>query len=177
MWSNNLSISGGASATFLLKGHENMAKLFLMCGFLGAGKTTVSKQLADKCNAEYMNVDETVMKNFTPIEYENNWEACFGKAEEMLWRKIHNCALHNKNVVFDVGFWTRQSREVARMRAKHVGMEPMLYYVYAPDEILKQRIAQRSGKIAENNVKNFDTIKQMFEIPQADEEFVQVDNF
>lgn len=154
-----------------------MAKLFLICGFLGAGKTTVSKRLADEYNAEYMNVDETVMKTFTPDEYENNWETCFGKAEEMLWQKVQECAEHNKNVVFDVGFWTRKSRDDARLRATQVGMAPVLYYVYAPDKILKQRIAKRPGKIAANNVKNFDTIKQMFEPPQADEEFVQVDNF
>ena len=56
-------------------------------------------------------------------------------------------------------------------------MTPIVYYVYAPDEILKERIAQRPGKIAENNIKNFDTIKQMFEEPQADEDFIRIDNY
>ena len=44
-------------------------------------------------------------------------------------------------------------------------------------KILKERIAQRPGKIAENNIKSFDTIKQMFEEPRADEDFIRIDNY
>ena len=154
-----------------------MAKLFLMCGFLGAGKTTVSKQLIEENDAKYMNIDNLVMEMFTPYEYENNWEKCFAIAEEHLWQQIQLYATQNKNVVFDIGFWTRKSRDMARIRATQIGMEPVVYYVYAPDEILKQRIAKRPGKIAANNIKNFDIIRKLFEEPQADEEFVRINNF
>ncbi len=154
-----------------------MATIFLMCGFLGAGKTTVSRQLAKEYDAEYMNVDTHVMQMFSDAEYEHNWEKCFVAAEEDLWQKIVRCARDNKNVVFDVGFWTRKSRDMARMRARQIGITPMVYYVFAPDEILKKRIAQRLGKIAENNIKNFDTIKLMFEEPQANEDFIRIDNY
>lgn len=154
-----------------------MAKLFLICGFLGAGKTTLSKRFAMEHNVEYMNVDETVMQMFTAGEYEYNWEKCFATAEEILWQQIQQCAAINRNVVFDVGFWTRKSRDIARQRAMNIGMQSVLYYVYAPDAILKQRIAMRPGKIAENNIKKFDTIRKMFEEPQEDEEFVRIDNF
>lgn len=154
-----------------------MAKVFLICGFLGAGKTSISKQLTQEYDAEYMNVDNHVMEMFSPDEYESNWEECFTAAEEDLWQQIQQCATTNKNVVFDVGFWTRESRDAARRRATQSGMEPIMYYVYAPDEILKQRIANRPGKIAENNIKNFDTIRKMFEEPKTDEDFVRIDNF
>lgn len=154
-----------------------MAKIFLICGFLGAGKTTISKQLAQQYNAEYMNVDETVLQMFAPEQYHKEWEHCFSGAEKALWLKIQECAKCGKDVVFDVGFWTRKSRDEARLRAKQNGIEPVLYYVYAPDHILKQRISKRTGKIAANNIKNFDTIKQMFEPPQSDEKFIHVDNF
>lgn len=154
-----------------------MATLFLICGFLGSGKTTLSKRFAMEHNAEYMNVDETVIQMFTAGEYEYNWEKCFATAEEILWQQIQQCAKSNKNVVFDVGFWTRKSRDDARLRATQAGMKPIVYYVYAPDDILKQRIAKRPGKIAENNITNFDTIKQMFEEPQTDEDFIRIDNF
>ena len=154
-----------------------MAKIFLMCGFLGAGKTTVSKQLAKQYNAEYMNVDRHVTQMFARDEYERDWEKCFAAAEDALWQKIQLCAQSDTNVVFDVGFWTRESRDTACARARQIGMTPIVYYVYAPDKILKERIAQRPGKIAENNIKNFDIIKQMFEEPQTDEEFIRIDNY
>lgn len=154
-----------------------MAKIFLICGFLGAGKTTISKQLAQQYDAEYMNVDETVAQMFAPEQYHNDWERCFSEAEKVLWLKIQEYAKCDKSVVFDVGFWTRESRDEARLRAQQIGLEPVLYYVYAPDNILKQRISKRTGKIATNNIKNFDNIKQMFEAPQSDEKFIRVDNF
>ena len=64
-----------------------MAKIFLICGFLGAGKTTISKQLAKQYDAEYMNVDNHVMQMFARDEYESNWEKCFTTAEDDLWQK------------------------------------------------------------------------------------------
>ena len=76
-----------------------MAKIFLICGFLGAGKTTISKRLAKQYDAEYMNVDNHVMQMFARDEYESNWEKCFTTAEDDLWQKIQLCAQSNTNVV------------------------------------------------------------------------------
>ena len=43
---------------------------YLICGFLGAGKTTYSKKLAQQTNATHLNADELCMKLFKKEEYE-----------------------------------------------------------------------------------------------------------
>ncbi len=152
-------------------------KLYIICGFLGAGKTTFSKQLALDKNALHLNPDEWCCKLFTKEEYEQNWEECFSKTLNILWNKAQDAVTSGKDVIFDVGFWDKNSRIEAKKRAQQLGAEPVLYYIYAPDEILKQRISLRKGKIAENNVKNFSAIKMLFEEPDSDENFIKINNF
>ena len=46
-----------------------------------------------------------------------------------------------------------------------------------PDDIAKDRILLRSGKIAENNVRNFDEIKKLFSEPDIDEDVIIINNY
>ncbi len=154
-----------------------MSKLYLICGFLGAGKTTYSQKLALGKNALHLNPDEWCVKLFPKDVYEKNWSDCFTKTIEVLWIKTKEAATCNQDVIFDMGFWTKESRDDARNRALALGMETELHYVYAPDEILKERISHRTGLIAENNLRQFDRIKQSFEPPCPNEPHVLVNNF
>lgn len=154
-----------------------MPQLYLICGFLGAGKTTFSKKLAIDTGAMCFNTDEWVLKLFSPSEYESNWEQCFEAATNAIWTEIKLCAYNGQSAILDTGFWTYAERNSARKRASAIGMIPILYYVYAPDDILKQRISQRHGKIAQNNIKNFDKIKKLFEVPDNSETFTLINNF
>ncbi len=154
-----------------------MTKLYLICGFLGAGKTTYSKKLAKSKNALHLNPDEWCMKLFPKEAYEQNWSDCFSKTIDFLWIKTKEAAASNQEVIFDMGFWTKESRDEARKQALALGLEPEVHYVYAPDEVLKERISHRTGVIAENNLRQFDMIKQSFEPPQPDEHHVLVNNF
>lgn len=151
--------------------------IYLMCGFLGAGKTTYSKKLAQNTGAYHLNPDEICMQKYTPEEYENNWEVCFAQTLEYLWQEIAAYIKQNKDVIFDVGFWTKSSREQAVNKIKQLGGKPIIYYIYAPDYVLKQRLTTRTGKIAEQNILQFDIIKKSFEEPSQDEVFVTIKNY
>ena len=148
-----------------------------MCGFLGAGKTTYSKKLAQNTGAQHLNPDEFCMQKYPPEEYENNWEACFVQTLEYLWQEIATYIKHYKDVIFDMGFWTKSSRKQAVNKIKQMGGNPIIYYIYAPDEVLKQRLKTRTGKIAEQNLLQFDIIKKSFEEPSQDEVFVTIKNY
>lgn len=154
-----------------------MSQSYLICGFLGAGKTTFSKKLVLETGAQYFNIDECVVKLFSKSEYENNWEQCVEAATNAIWNKIKSCAKNGQHAILDAGFWSHAERDDARKHASETRMSPVLYYVYAPDEILKQRISQRHGKIAQNNIKNFDKTKNLFEVPDASENFILINNF
>ena len=64
---------------------------YLICGFLGAGKTTYSQKLSKETGAIHLNPDEWCMKLFSKEEY----------------------AQKGKSIIFDMGFWTKQSRDEA----------------------------------------------------------------
>lgn len=155
----------------------NNSTVYLICGFLGAGKTTYSQKLAQDTKAIHLNPDEICMQKYSPEEYETNWEACFAQTLDFLWQEIGKHIKNNQDVIFDVGFWSKSSRNEAVAKVKQLGGTPIIYYIYAPDYILKQRIKSRTGKIAEHNFLHFDDIKQSFEAPSPDENFITINNF
>ena len=156
---------------------KNRPTVYLICGFLGAGKTTYSKELAQRTGAQHLNSDEICMRKYTPEEYENNWEACFAQTLDYLWQKIAVYIKQNQDVIFDMGFWSKSSRKQAVNKIKQMGGNPVVYYIYAPDSVLKQRLTTRTGKIAEQNLLQFDIIKKSFEEPSQDEIFVTIKNY
>lgn len=140
---------------------------YLICGFLGAGKTTYAHGLSSETGAVCLNPDTVCMRLFTPEQYERNWDACFAKAVDSLWIQAADYARQGQSVIFDMGFWTRQSRQEATRKARQIGFKAVVHYVDAPDEILKQRLAQRPGIIAARNLQHFETLRQQFEAPNS----------
>lgn len=150
---------------------------YLICGFLGAGKTTYSQKLSKETGAIHLNPDQYCMELFDKTEYEENWDECFSKTIALLWEKASEYAKQNKSVIFDMGFWTKISRDEATQRAKAFGFNPIIHFLNVPDEILKQRISARKGTIAEYNLKHFDELKKEFEVPTKTEKYVKYDNY
>ena len=161
----------------IIKGFLNKPECYLICGFLGAGKTTYSQKLSKETGAIHLNPDEWCMKLFSKEEYEQNWSKCFSETIEHLWKKAEEYAKNGKSVIFDMGFWTKLSRDEATQRAKDLGFNPAIHFLNVPDEILKQRISARKGTIAEYNLKHFDELKKQFEVPTKTEKYVKYDNY
>ena len=156
---------------------KNMHKkpiFYLVCGFLGAGKTTYSQKLAQEKKAIHLNPDEWCITLFDKTEYEKNWNECFSKTIALLWEKAEEYAKQGKSVIFDMGFWTKKSRKEACQKAIALGYSPIIHYIFAPDEVLKKRISKRSGTIADYNLKHFDELKMQFEEPTPEEVFVKI---
>lgn len=150
---------------------------YLICGFLGAGKTTYAQRLAQKTGAIHLNPDEWCIKLFSKEEYEQNWNECFSKTIDYLWGKAAKYAKQGKSVVFDMGFWTKESRQDAIKQANGFGFSSVIHYIYAPDDILKQRITSRKGTIADYNLKHFDELKKQFEEPKDIEQAIKIKNY
>lgn len=91
---------------------------YLICGFLGAGKTTYSQKLAKETGAIHLNPEQYCMELFDKTEYEKNWDKCFSETIDYLWKKAEEYAKNGKSVIFDMGFWTKISRDEATQRAK-----------------------------------------------------------
>ncbi len=153
------------------------ATLYIIQGFLGAGKTTFSQKLAADTEAYHLNPDEWCMRLFTKEEYETNWEKCFSATLDILWQKTKEYLNQGADVIFDMGFWDRASRDYARQIAQNCSAVYKHYYLYVPDEIAKERISRRSGKIAAENLKRFNEIKKFFIEPEEDENAIVINNY
>ena len=152
--------------------------LYIIQGFICAGKSTYSKQLVKKVNAIHYNPDLWAEKLFDKQQIAENWDNCFDKTVEIIWQKIKQHLLSGENVVFDMGFWKKSDRIKAREIAKRCNANCMHYYLYVPDEILKQRITKnRPESWAKIHLQNFEKNKQKFEIPEKDEDVIIINNY
>lgn len=101
----------------------------------------------------------------------------FFSAVSLLWKQAEAAVQNGRDVIWDMGFWDRKSRDEARRKIAEMGAEAILYYLYVPDEILKKRISERKGAVAENNRRHFDDLRRKFEEPQVDEVFIRIENY
>lgn len=146
-----------------------MATLHIIQGFIGAGKSTFSKKLELRTGALRLNADERVESHFSAHAIAADWNSCHAQTVEALWRETCAALSSGKDVILDLGFWSRVSRDYARAQADAVQAEILHYYIDTPDEILVQRLQQRQGPIAAANLRNLAALRAQFEAPQADE--------
>lgn len=153
-------------------------KLYIIQGFIGAGKTTFSKDLATQKSATHLNPDNIVSETFTKEEYMKDWDKCFDHAVEKMWKTAKENLNQGKSVVLDMGFWKKEDRNKAREIAKECEAEAKHFYLKVPDEILKERIiSTRPEHWAKIHIQNFEKNKQNFEEPTEDENVEVIQNY
>lgn len=152
-------------------------KLYIIHGFLGAGKSTFSRKLAAETGAIRLNADEYCEAHFSHEELERDWDGCFSRAVDQLWLDAVGQLKSGRDVIFDMGFWSRESRKYAEERALAAGAEYVHYYIHAPDDVLRARLAKRPPEFAEKHLAHFDKTKTFFDLPQADEKFILIENY
>ena len=157
---------------------NNKATLHIIQGFICAGKTTFAKKLSTEINAKFFNIDDVIIKEYSPDYYLKNWERCFNDVLNDVWKEIEICLNKGEDVVFDMGFWLKSDRDFARLVAKKCGAEIKLYYLFVPDDILKERIINsRPKEWANLHIKNFEINKSKFQEPKSDENAIIINNY
>jgi predicted kinase len=116
------------------------ARLILICGLPGSGKTTLAKQLAAEVPAVRLCPDE--WKYDLGIDYYD--EARRVKLENRLWRLGQELLTLRQSVILENGFWTREERDELRLGARTLGVAVELHYLEAPVEELWRRLELRN---------------------------------
>jgi predicted kinase len=155
-----------------------MTTVYLIYGFLGAGKTTFSKRLAEQHAAIRFSIDEWYLQLFTEGTTYHVDRLCWNRLEETLHSLWPQIAAHGIDVVLDWGFWSRDLRDRVRSLARSVGVETCLYWVQCPEDTALRRCLARNGMreaflISEES---FQEIKRRFEPLGGDEEFVVIEH-
>jgi predicted kinase len=118
------------------------ARLILICGLPGSGKTTFAKELAPKVPAVRLSPDE--WKHDLGIDYYDEQRRV--QLEDRLWRLGQELLTLGQSVILENGFWTREERDELRRSARALGVAVELHYLEAPVEELWRRLQLRNDQ-------------------------------
>ncbi len=125
----------------------HMASLILVCGPTGVGKTTYSISLSKESGAIRFSIDPWMQTLFSKdmVSLDYSWmiervKRCY----EQIWEVSEQILALNGNVVLDLGFTTKEQRDVFSNRAKELGINAEIHYLDAPKDIRRERIEKRN---------------------------------
>lgn len=153
---------------------KNKATLIFLCGKMGAGKTTKSRQLAKEHNAVLLSEDEWLSTLYPQqINTFDDYLDLSRRLKPLIKSHVQNILSTNTNVVMDFPANTRQQRQWFKTLAEEVDAKPMLVYLDISNEQCLKQIAQR--RIEQPERAQFDTeavfhqVTKYFEAPESDE--------
>lgn len=145
------------------------ARLILMCGLPGSGKTTLARQLAPEAHAIRLSPDE--WKHDLGIDYYDEERRV--RLEARLWRLAQELLGFGQSVLMENGFWAREERDELRLAARTLGLPVELHYLEAPIEELWRRLDLRNREgmpgAAPISRSNLETWAAQFQAPDAAE--------
>ncbi len=155
-----------------------MARLILVCGPTGAGKTTYSLSLSKEIGAIRFSIDPWMQtlfaKDMTSLDYAWMIERV-NRCYEQIWQVGEQVLALDGNVILDLGFTTKAQRGVFVEKAKELDLFPEVHYLDAPKDIRKRRVEKRNVDKDPNvyafevNEMMFDFMEPKFEVPDQQE--------
>jgi len=125
-----------------------MAKIYLVEGPVGSGKSTFAERLSLQTKAPHMDLDSWMVSLFGPdrpssgvIEwYLERKERCI----EQIWDVAKKILNVNCNVILELGLIQRSSRHSMYARVRESGHELLVYVLDAPRDLRRERVRQRN---------------------------------
>ena len=148
-----------------------MAKLYLLCGMPGAGKSTLAARLAREQSALLLSPDEWIAR-LAP-ESGGRDDALRDSVLALQFDVAVNMLRLGTSVVWDHGCWSCGERDRARAAAISVGAQYELWWLDTPVDELKKRLAARNAALPPHGfvvtADDIDAWLPLFEAPNSDE--------
>jgi predicted kinase len=159
---------------------KNKPIAYLICGFIGSGKTTFAKKLEKETGVVRFTKDEWMVKIFGNSPFEDKFQNdTFHEYDEKMTKLATEIALRflktGTSVIIDDGFWYRKQRDEMRQTLKDIGAVAKLYFIDTPVDVMKARTVKRSENTPKDSFyiteQEFNDYLKMFQLPTDDEEF------
>lgn len=159
--------------------------LFITCGTMGCGKSTLADQLSFELGVKTFNSD-VIRKQLAGVPAGASVPAAFGEgmySDEMsraTYRRLEQCAddelAAGRSVVIDAGFGLRGERtRFARLAANRQARFVILFVTCAPD-MQQRRLRERSllgASVSDGRVELLGPQSAVFELPGDSEEVIE----
>lgn len=120
------------------QGHGG-ARLIVICGLPGSGKTTAALSLERRLGAVRLSADDWMSELGI-----NLWdEEARARIESVQWKLTQKLLTAGLIVIIEWGTWGRDERDVLRLGARNLGAAVELHYLSAPLDVLWDRIRSR----------------------------------
>lgn len=116
--------------------------IYLMCGFLGFGKTTTAKKLEQELPAVRFTHDEIMLKRFGRIP--DNFQVRYKEVDDFIRNETDKAIKRGKNVILDYGFWDKEKRAEYFQWAKTLTPNVQFYAIFCNIDIARKRIIERN---------------------------------
>ena len=155
-----------------------MAQIILVCGPTGVGKTTYSLKLADEIGAVRFSIDPWMQTMFAKDMKELDYEWMIERVHrcyDQIWEVSQQILSLDGKVILDLGFTTKEQRNLFADKARAMDLNPEIHYLNASSDVRKKRVAKRNfekdPKVYSFEVTDFmfDFMEPRFEVPQDDE--------
>ena len=150
--------------------------VYLICGFIGAGKTTFAKKLEEKTGAVRITKDEWSIRfigNDPTIDGYAEWDT---KIIELSRDVAFQLAEKGIDVIMDEGFWEKDTRAEMKRRIEAIGAKGVLYYLDTPIETIRERVVRRNNNLTKESFKisreMLDTYLMDWQPPGEDEDYI-----
>lgn len=142
-----------------------MARLILVCGPTGVGKTTYSLSLSKEIEGIRFSIDPWMQtlfaKDMTELDFTWMMERV-NRCSDQIWQVSQQILAINGNVILDLGFTTKEQRDVFTDRARALGVNPEVHYLNADTDVRKHRVDKRNQE-KDPSVYAFEVTDMMFE--------------
>lgn len=153
-----------------------MAKLYLMMGFPGAGKTTTAKVISDLTESEHISSDETRLKMFPHPSFS---DAEHSQLYRLLDKRTEESLRAGKDVIYDANLNRYRHRKEKYDICARNGTQPVLIWVQTPKELAKARAtgSHRANLVPSNESSHemFERISRVIEPPHPNEPYISLD--
>ena len=152
-----------------------MTTIYIIHGFIGAGKTTFAKRLEKETGAKRFTPDEIIVKRYGKNLSEEEIRNANLTVKEEIWKEVETAIQQEQDVILDYGLWKKQQRIELIQKVQKLGGKPIVYEVICDPIIMKQRALERNedSDIA-ITPERYDMYYQRFEPMGEDEECITV---